>query len=431
MADADWLYYLIGTLLAAIMPESVGLTFRRRREIGFRRASPARPEGRATFFSPTRSRNTCPVVTWRGIAGPLKVSAGSIRNITRPATTWTFAGACSRQVTTSRSVRLRLCGTTDASRSNAFRKQQEGLRRSGIDVAFQAPDFLWADRNGEMAWTDLRRAAVQLVHLTRPIIYHGIFGEGFFQSIYPTPQSEVAAYLSSIEWFALTIFLFGLGFFLPALRIVPYLMFGGTLCVAISYMLRARIEPSSIRSRRVCSSCSSPSRNHSFGDGRAISHGCISNARRAVSFARTRNCRRRRVARGNVRRLALLERRGEGPASIAHFGALGSGRRRMALFDRYRLERMGHTDLRKFLVEHRAANGDGISRRNESAHPRGASLSVRHHDRHHQSGDVKHSDLPAAQSIAYRFVERDPVRFVRDLSGASRAPFEIARRGIG
>jgi hypothetical protein len=30
---------------------------------------------------------------------------------------------------------------------------------------------------------------------------------------------------------------------LPEVRIVPYLMFGGTLCVAISYMLRARIEP--------------------------------------------------------------------------------------------------------------------------------------------------------------------------------------------
>ena len=79
--------------------------------------------------------------------------------------------------------------------------------------------------------------------INRPIIYHGVFGEGFFQSIYPTPQSEVAGYLSSIEWFALTVFLFGLGIFLPALRIVPYLMFGGTLCVAISYMLRARIEP--------------------------------------------------------------------------------------------------------------------------------------------------------------------------------------------
>jgi hypothetical protein len=75
------------------------------------------------------------------------------------------------------------------------------------------------------------------------VIYHGIFGEGFFQSIYPTPQSDVAAYLSSIEWIALTIFLFGLGIFLPALRIVPYLMLGGTLCVALSYMVRAQIEP--------------------------------------------------------------------------------------------------------------------------------------------------------------------------------------------
>jgi hypothetical protein len=34
-----------------------------------------------------------------------------------------------------------------------------------------------------------------------------------------------------------------LGIFLPALRIVPYLMLGGTLCVALSYMVRASIEP--------------------------------------------------------------------------------------------------------------------------------------------------------------------------------------------
>ena len=59
----------------------------------------------------------------------------------------------------------------------------------------------------------------------------------------PRRNRKWPRYLSSIEWFALTIFLFGLGIFLPALRIVPYLMFGGTLCVAISYMLRARIEP--------------------------------------------------------------------------------------------------------------------------------------------------------------------------------------------
>src|SRR5205085_9520195 len=42
---------------------------------------------------------------------------------------------------------------------------------------------------------------------------------------------------------ALALFLFGLGIFLPSLRIVPYLMFGGTLTVALSYMVRAHIEP--------------------------------------------------------------------------------------------------------------------------------------------------------------------------------------------
>jgi len=83
-----------------------------------------------------------------------------------------------------------------------------------------------------------------------------MFGEGFFQSIYPAPQSDVAAYLSSIEWFALTTFLFGLGVFLPALRIVPYLMLGGTLCVALSYMVRAQIEPKiRLQCARGCSSC--------------------------------------------------------------------------------------------------------------------------------------------------------------------------------
>ena len=69
--------------------------------------------------------------------------------------------------------------------------------------------------------------------MNRPIIYHGIFGEGL-QSIYPTPQSDLAAYLSSIEWVALTLFVFCLSIPLPVLRIVPCLMFGGTFLVALS-----------------------------------------------------------------------------------------------------------------------------------------------------------------------------------------------------
>lgn len=124
----------------------------------------------------------------------------------------------------------------------AFRKQQEGYGEAESLLRFK--HLIFFGPTGTAKWRGQIYGTPRFSwFINRPIIYHGIFGEGFFQSIYPTPQSEVAAYLSSIEWFALTVFLFGLGIFVPGLRIVPYLMFGGTLCVAISYMLRARIEP--------------------------------------------------------------------------------------------------------------------------------------------------------------------------------------------
>ena len=124
----------------------------------------------------------------------------------------------------------------------AFLKQQDGYGEAESLLRFK--HLIFFGPTGTAKWRGQIYGTPRFTwFINRPVIYHGIFGEGFFQSIYPTPQSEVAAYLSSIEWFALTIFLFGLGIFLPALRIVPYLMLGGTLCVALSYMVRAPIEP--------------------------------------------------------------------------------------------------------------------------------------------------------------------------------------------
>ncbi|MEP7078061.1 MAG: glycosyltransferase [Chthoniobacterales bacterium] len=124
----------------------------------------------------------------------------------------------------------------------AFRRQQEGYGEAESMLRFK--HLIFFGPTGSAKWRGQIYGTPRFSwFINRPIIYHGIFGEGFFQSIYPTPQSEIAAYLSSIEWFALAVFLFGLGVFVPALRIVPYLMFGGALCVAMSYMLRARIEP--------------------------------------------------------------------------------------------------------------------------------------------------------------------------------------------
>jgi len=124
----------------------------------------------------------------------------------------------------------------------AFRRQQEGYGEAESMLRFK--HLVFFGPTGSAKWHGQIYGAPRFSwFINRPVIYHGIFGDGLFQSIYPSPQSELAAYLGSVEWFALTVFLFGLGIFLPEVRIVPYLMFGGTLCVALSYMLRARIEP--------------------------------------------------------------------------------------------------------------------------------------------------------------------------------------------
>ena len=124
----------------------------------------------------------------------------------------------------------------------AFQRQQEGYGEAESMLRFK--HLIFFGPTGNAKWRGQIYGSPRFSwFINRPIIYHGVFGEGFFQSIYPTPQSEIAGYLRSIEWFALTIFLFGLGIFLPEVRIVPYLMFGGTLCVALSYMLHAHIEP--------------------------------------------------------------------------------------------------------------------------------------------------------------------------------------------
>ena len=124
----------------------------------------------------------------------------------------------------------------------AFLKQQHGYGEAESLLRFK--HLIFFGPTGTAKWRGQIYGEPRFSwFLNRPVVYHGIFGEGFFQSMYRTPQSDAAAYLSSIEWFGLTIFLFGLGIFLPALRIVPYLMLGGTFCVALSYMVRAHIEP--------------------------------------------------------------------------------------------------------------------------------------------------------------------------------------------
>ena len=124
----------------------------------------------------------------------------------------------------------------------AFRRQQNGYGEAESLLRFK--HLVFFGPTGTAKWKGQIYGAPRFTWLVnRPIIYHGIFGEGLFQSIYPTPQSDIAAYVSSVEWVVLTLFVFCLSIPLPVLRIVPYLMFGGTFLVALSYMIHAKLEP--------------------------------------------------------------------------------------------------------------------------------------------------------------------------------------------
>ncbi|MDZ4816141.1 MAG: glycosyltransferase [Verrucomicrobiota bacterium] len=76
-----------------------------------------------------------------------------------------------------------------------------------------------------------------------PIIYHGVFGLGLFQSIYPAQDSAWAGLISSLEWFGLTCALAFLCLAFPGLKIIPIVMLGAMFLVAFSYMHGARLEP--------------------------------------------------------------------------------------------------------------------------------------------------------------------------------------------
>ncbi len=124
----------------------------------------------------------------------------------------------------------------------AFRKQQEGYGEAESMLRFK--HLVFFGPTGTAKWKGQIYGAPRFTWLVnRPVIYHGIFGEGLFQCIYPTPQSEIASYLSSVEWVTLAGFILAISIPLPFLRIVPYLMLGGTLLVALSYMIHAKLEP--------------------------------------------------------------------------------------------------------------------------------------------------------------------------------------------
>ncbi|MEM1058955.1 MAG: glycosyltransferase [Verrucomicrobiota bacterium] len=85
--------------------------------------------------------------------------------------------------------------------------------------------------------------ATQIPLLSRPVIYHGVFGTGLFQTLYPRPVSPWAGLISSVEWLAAALLILALSIPFEMLRLIPLLMLGLTMLVGLNYVARAYLEP--------------------------------------------------------------------------------------------------------------------------------------------------------------------------------------------
>jgi GT2 family glycosyltransferase len=99
-------------------------------------------------------------------------------------------------------------------------KQQRGYGESEAILRFQHPNVF--DRNGQAIWSGViydRRGSS--FFLGRPLIYHGIFALGYFQSIYRRPEAAWRSLVSGLPWLALTLLVLLLGLLVPPLRVLP------------------------------------------------------------------------------------------------------------------------------------------------------------------------------------------------------------------
>ena len=165
----------------------------------------------------------------------------------------------------------------------AFRKQQEGYGEAESMLRFN--HLIFFGPTGTAQWKGNIYGAPRFTWLVNePIVYHGVFGHGLFQSIYPTPRSVIADYVSSVEWFALTLFIFALAVPVRAVthRAVPDVRRD---VPGRAFLHDPRAAGSEVRHDPGAHPRDGPgvSRSRSCAAGRGITLGCDSSARRGRS----------------------------------------------------------------------------------------------------------------------------------------------------
>lgn len=128
----------------------------------------------------------------------------------------------------------------------AYLKQQEGYGEAEALLRFK--HLVYFGPTGSARWRGRVYGGANFSSVVqRPIIYHGVFGMGLFQCVYPARSSDLVLFMSSLEWNAAALAALLLALQVHAFWYLPAAMFAGSLGVAVSYALRARVET---RSRR-------------------------------------------------------------------------------------------------------------------------------------------------------------------------------------
>ncbi len=124
----------------------------------------------------------------------------------------------------------------------AYFAQQRGYGEAESLLRFKHPVYFAP--TGGAKWKGAVYGVPRFEHFfSGPTIYRGVFGSGLFQCIYPRRDAEWAGIASSLEWALAGLFIFVLSAEVHDLRVVPLVMSALTLAVGLSWMVRARIEP--------------------------------------------------------------------------------------------------------------------------------------------------------------------------------------------
>ncbi|SDT89280.1 Glycosyltransferase, GT2 family [Verrucomicrobium sp. GAS474] len=133
---------------------------------------------------------------------------------------------------------------------DAYFGQQRGYGEAEAMLRYKHLNYFGS--TGSAIWHGRVYTQVRLdPFFSQPLVYHGIFGTGFFQCVYPKGENPYLGLFGSLEWVSFSTLILLLSLPLPFLRLVPLILFGLTMLNGLSYMTRARIEPKfdSIRTR--------------------------------------------------------------------------------------------------------------------------------------------------------------------------------------